>query len=71
MTHPFLINMFTALTGSVLILIAITVAGDMPCGGPKKSPHTSSIVQIIFSFRSFSDIYILINMFTALKGSQF
>ena len=22
----------------------------MPCGGPKKSPRTSSIVQIIFSF---------------------
>ena len=25
----------------------------MPCGGPKKSPRASSIVQIIFSFRSF------------------
>ena len=25
----------------------------MPCGGPKKSPRTSSIVQIIFSFWSF------------------
>ena len=25
----------------------------MPCGGPKKSPRTSSIVQIIFSFLSF------------------
>ena len=25
----------------------------MPCGGPKKSPRTSSIVQIIFLFRSF------------------
>ena len=25
----------------------------MPCDGPKKSPRTSSIVQIIFSFWSF------------------
>ena len=25
----------------------------MPCDGPKKSPRTSSIVQVIFSFRSF------------------
>ena len=25
----------------------------MPCGGPKKSPRTSSKVQIIFSFWSF------------------
>ena len=25
----------------------------MPCGGPKKSPRTSSIVQIIFCFWSF------------------
>ena len=25
----------------------------MSCGGPKKSPRTSSIVQIIFSFSSF------------------
>ena len=31
----------------------ITVAGVVPCGGPKKSPRTSSIVQIIFSFWSF------------------
>ena len=32
------------------ILFAITAAGVVPCGGPKKSPRTSSIVQIIFSF---------------------
>ena len=32
---------------------AITAAGVVPCGGPKKSPRTSSIVQIIFSFWSF------------------
>ena len=31
-------------------LIAITAAGVVPCGGPKKSPRSSSIVQIIFFF---------------------
>ena len=35
------------------ILFAITAAGVVPCGGPKTSPRTSSIVQIIFLFRSF------------------
>ena len=35
---------------SHLFLLAITAAGAVPCGGPKKSPRTSSIVQIIFSF---------------------
>ena len=25
----------------------------MPCGGPKKSPRTSAIVQIVLLFRSF------------------
>ena len=51
---PFLINMFTALKGSQFIfLFPITAAGDVPCGCPKKSPRTSSIVQILFSFRSF------------------
>ena len=34
-------------------LFAITAAGVVPCGGPKMSPRTSSIVQIIFSFWSF------------------
>ena len=43
-------NMLTALKGSVLFLFAITAAGVVPCGGPKKSPRTSSTVQIIFSF---------------------
>ena len=38
---------------SVLFLFAINVVGVMPCGGPQKSPRTSSIVQIIFSFWSF------------------
>ena len=36
-----------------LILFPITAAGVVPCGGPKKSPRTSSIVQILFSFWSF------------------
>ena len=31
----------------------ITAAGVVPYGGPKKSPRTSSIVQVIFSFWSF------------------
>ena len=48
------LNDFTASKGSnFYILFAITVAGVVPCGGPKKSPCTSSMVQIIFSFRSF------------------
>ena len=54
MAHPFLINVFTALKGSQFeFLLAITAAGVVPCGGPKKSPRTSSIVQVIFSFWSF------------------
>ena len=32
---------------------AIAAAGAVPCGGPKKSPSASSILQIIFSFWSF------------------
>ena len=48
------LNVFTASRGSNhYILFAITAAGVVPCGGHKKSPHTSSIVQIIFLFRSF------------------
>ena len=35
------------------ILFAITAAGVVPFGGRKKSPRTSSIVQIIFLFWSF------------------
>ena len=37
--------MLTALKG--------TAAGNVPCGGTKKSPPTSSKVQIIFSFWTF------------------
>ena len=36
--------------------IDCTAAGVVTCGGPKKSPRTSSIVQIIFSFWSFEII---------------
>ena len=38
-------------------LFAITAAGVVPCGGRKKSSRTSSIVQIIFLFRSFEISY--------------
>ena len=41
--------MLAALKG----LFAFTTAGVVPCGGPKKSPCTSFIVQIIFYFGSF------------------
>ena len=37
----------------IYIVFAITAAGVVPRGGPKKSPRTSSIVQIIFLFRSY------------------
>ena len=49
--------MLTALKGYVLFLFAITAAGVVPCGGPKKSPRTSSIVQIIFFFWSSQGIF--------------
>ena len=42
------LNVYTASKGgSFYILFAITVGGVVPCGGPKKSPRTSFIVQII------------------------
>ena len=42
------LNVFTAFKGSnCYILFAITAAYVVPCGGPKTSPRTSSIVQII------------------------
>ena len=47
------LNVFTAFKGSNLyILFVITAAGVVPCGGPKRSPRTSPIVQIISLFRS-------------------
>ena len=36
-----------------VLLFAITAAGVVPCGGPKKYPRTSFIVQIIYPFWSF------------------
>ena len=48
------LNVFAASERSNLyILFAITAPGVVSCGGPKKSPRTSSIVQIIFLFRFF------------------
>ena len=48
------LNVLIASKGSNLyILFAITAAGVVPCGGPKKSPRTSSIVQTIVLFRFF------------------
>ena len=42
--------MLASLKGSQFkFLFAITAAGVVPCGGPKKSPRTSSIVQVISS----------------------
>ena len=35
------------------ILFTISAAGFVSCGGPKKSPRTSSILQIIVSVLSF------------------
>ena len=51
MAYLLSLNVFTASKGSNnYILYAITAAGVVPCGGPKKSPRTSSIVQIILFF---------------------
>ena len=48
------LNVFIAFKRSNLyILFAFTAAGVVPCDGLKKSPHTSSIVQIIFQVGSF------------------
>ena len=43
------LNIFIASKESTLyILFAISAADVVPCGGPKKYPRSSSIVQIIF-----------------------
>ena len=47
---PLLFNIFMNDIGDSLLL---DNTGVVPCGGPKKFPRTSSIVQIIFSFWSF------------------
>ena len=42
-------NMLTALKGFVLFLLAITAAGVVPCGGPKKvSPYIIHRADYIF-----------------------
>ena len=54
MTHTMSLSVFIAFKGANLyILSAVTAAGVVPCGGSKNSSCTSSIVQIIFYFRSF------------------
>ena len=54
MVHSFPFSLICSLLLKDLsfILFANTAAGVVPCGGPKKSTRTSSIVQIIFSVRS-------------------
>ena len=47
------LNIFLLPKDPFFILFAITAAGVMPCGSSKKSPRTSSVVQIIFFFLSF------------------
>ena len=53
--HNMALGVFMAFKGTnFYISFAITTAaGVVLCGDAKKSPHTSSIVQIIFYFWSF------------------
>ena len=45
------LNIITTLKGTHFqFLIDIIASGVVPCGGPKKSPRKSSIVQIVFTF---------------------
>ena len=54
-------NVFFAVKGSQhFVLFVITAAGVVPCGGPKKSPRTSSMVQIILYVRSFEISYYIL-----------
>ena len=51
MTHALSLSVFIAFKGTNFhILFAINAAGVVPCGGPKRSPQTSPIVQIILYF---------------------
>ena len=60
-------NVIIASKGSnVYILFAITAASVVPCGGRKKSPCTSSIVQIIFYLGPLRSV----NIFRVLKHSS-
>ena len=54
LAHTLLLIVFYALKGThFYILFVVTAAGVVLCGGPKKQPRTSSIVQFIFFFWSF------------------
>ena len=46
--HYLPLNVLLLPKDQTFIFFAITAAGVVPCGAPKKSPRTSSIVQIIF-----------------------
>ena len=49
LVHTLLLNVFSALKGTNFnISFAVTAAGVVLCGSPKKQPRTSSIVQFIF-----------------------
>ena len=66
------LNVFTAPKGSNhYILFAITAAGVVPCGGPKRSLLTSSIVQILILFRSFEISIYQIKIFRVFKTLKF
>ena len=45
--------MFIALKETYFFFFYFTAAGVVPCGGRKKSPRISTIVQFIFHFWSF------------------
>ena len=47
------LNALLLLNDQTFIFYFNGAAGVVPCGGPKTSPRTSSVVQIIFLFRSF------------------
>ena len=54
LAHTLLLNVFSALKGThFYILFAVTAAGVVLCGSPKKQPRTSSIVRFILFFWSF------------------
>ena len=49
LVHALSLSVFIAFKGTNLhILFVITAVGVVPSGGPKMSPRTSSVVQIIF-----------------------
>ena len=54
LTQALSLSGFIAFKGTnFYILFAITAAGVVPCGGPKRYQRTSPIVQILFYFWSF------------------